>query len=257
MLSSSQAGYIDKVLERFSLQNSKKGLLPFRHGVPLSDDQRPKTLEEENMMRQFPYASAETSSLCFCSGSLMYAMLCTRPDICYSVGMVNRYQSNPRPKHWQAVKHILKYLWRTRNYMLVYRCEGLIPIGYTDSDFQSDLDFRKSISSCVFTLGRGAISWRSVKQSCIDNSTMEAEYVASCEAAKDTVWLKKFLSDLGVVRMKQVPITLFCNNSGAVAQSKDPRNQKKGKHIKRKYHIIHDIVARGDVVVAKIDSANI
>ena len=86
---------------------------------------------------------------------------------------------------------------------------------------------------------------------------MEAEYVASCEAAKDTVWLKKFLSDLGVVRMKQVPITLFCNNSGAVAQSKDPRNQKKGKHIKRKYHIIHDIVARGDVVVAKIDSANI
>ena len=56
--------------------------------------------------------------------------------------------------------------------------------------------------------------------------------------------------------MEQVPITLFCENSGAVAQSKDPRNHKKGKHIERKYHIIWDIVARGDVVVAKIDSAN-
>ena len=56
--------------------------------------------------------------------------------------------------------------------------------------------------------------------------------------------------------MEQVPITLFCDNSGAVAQSKDPRNYKKGKYIKRKYHIIRDIVARGDVVVAKIDSAN-
>ena len=107
------------------------------------------------MMRQVPYASAV--------GSLMYAMFCTRPDICYSVGMVSRYQSNPGPKHWQAVKHILKYLQRTRDYMLVYWCEDLIPIGYTDSDFQSDLDFKKSTSGCVFTLGGGAITWRSVK----------------------------------------------------------------------------------------------
>ena len=85
---------------------------------------------------------------------------------------------------------------------------------------------------------------------------MEAEYVATCEAAKEAVWLKKFLSDLGVVRIEQVPITLFCDNNGAVAQSKDPRNHKKGKHIVRKYHIIRDIIARGDVVVAKIESAN-
>ena len=140
--------------------------------------------------------------------------------------------------------------------MLVYSCEDLIPIGYTDSDFQSDLDFKKSTSRCVFTLGGGAITWRSVKQSCIADSTMEAEYVAACEAAKEAVWIKKFLSDLGVVRIEQVPITLFCDNSGAVAQSKDPRNHKKGKHIERKYHIIRDIVARGDVVVAKIESAN-
>ena len=122
--------------------------------------------------------------------------------------------------------------------MIVYRCEDLIPIGYIDSDFQSNLDFRKFTSSCVFTLGGRAISWRSVKQSCIADSTMEAEYVAAWEAAKEAVWLKKFLSDLGVIRMEQVPITLFCDNSGAVAQSKDPRNHKKGKNIKRKYHII-------------------
>ena len=91
MLGLSQSRYIDKILARFSMQNSKKGLLPFRHGAPLSDDQRLKTLEEENMTRQIPYA--------FAVGSLMYAMLCTRPDICYSVGMVSRYQSNPGPKH--------------------------------------------------------------------------------------------------------------------------------------------------------------
>ena len=72
---------------------------------------------------------------------------------------------------------------------------------------------------------------------------MEAEYVAACEAAKEVVWFKKFLSDLGVVRIEQVPITLFCDNSEAVAQSKDSRNHKKGKHIERKYHIIRDFVA--------------
>ena len=122
--------------------------------------------------------------------------------------------------------------------MLVYRSEDLIPIGYSDSDFQLDLDFRKSTSGCVFTLGGGAISWWSIKQSCIADSTMEAKYVAACKAAKEAIWLKKFLSNLGVMRMEQVPITLFYGNSGVVAQSKDPRNHKKGKHIERKYHII-------------------
>ena len=140
--------------------------------------------------------------------------------------------------------------------MLVYRCEDLIPIGYTNSDFQLDLDFKKCTSGYVFTLGGGAISQRSVKQSYIADSTEEAEYVAACEAAKKVVWFKKFLSDLGVVRMEQVPITLFCDNSGAVAQSKDPRNHKKGKHIERKYHFIRDIVAHGDIVVEKIESEN-
>ena len=101
-------------------------------------------------MRQVPYASVV--------GSLMYAMLCTRLDIYYSVGIVSRYQSNLGLKHLQVVKHILKYLRRTRDYMLVYHSKDLIPIGYTDSDFQSDLDFRKFTSSCVFTLGGGAIS---------------------------------------------------------------------------------------------------
>ena len=108
MLGLSQAGYIDKILARFIMQNSKKGLLPFRHGVPLFDDQRPKTFEEEKTIRQVPYASAV--------GSLMYVMLCTRLDICYSVGIVSRYQSNLGSKHWEAVKHILKYKENTRLY---------------------------------------------------------------------------------------------------------------------------------------------
>jgi hypothetical protein len=198
-------------------------------------------------MRDVPYASAV--------GSLMYAMLCTRPDICFAVGMVSRYQSNPGSTHWVDVKHILKYLRRTRDYMLVYHCEDLTTTSYIDSDFQSDRDSRKFISGYVYTLGGGAISWRSVKQSCIADSIMEAEYVVACEAATEAVWLKKFLADLDVIRIEQSPITLFCDNSGAAAQSKEPRNHRRGKHIECKYHLIREIVTQGDVVVAKIPSA--
>ena len=93
----------------------------------------------------------------------MYAMLCTRSDICFILGIVSRYQSDLREEHWIAVKHILKYIWRTRNYMLVYQDKSLVPIRYTDSDFQLDLESRKSTSGYVFTHGGGAISWRSVK----------------------------------------------------------------------------------------------
>ena len=72
--------------------------------------------------------------------------------------------------------------------------------------------------------------------------TTESEYVAACEAAKEAVWFKKFLIELGVLPVSLFPITLYCDNSGAVAQSKEPRNHGKGKHVKRKYHLIRDIV---------------
>ena len=100
------------------------------------------------------------------------------------------------------------------------------------------MDSRKSTSGSVFTLGGGAILWRSIKQSYIADSTMDAEYVVACEAAKEAVWLHKFLGYLEVVPDMDNLLTLYCNNSGAVVNSKEPRSYKKGKHIERKYHLI-------------------
>ena len=101
--------------------------------------------------------------------------------------------------------------------MLVYSGDELIPVGYTDYDFMSDKDARKSTSGYVFTLGSGAISWRSVKQFCIADSTTEVEYVAASKVAKELIWLRKFLQDLEVVPAITAPLKLFCNNSGAVS----------------------------------------
>ena len=122
--------------------------------------------------------------------------------------------------------------------MLVYSGDDLKIQGYTDSDFQGDRDSRKSTSRSVFTLGGAAVVWISVKQSSIADSTMEAEYIAASEAAKEAVWLKNFLSDMEVVPNMDKPITLYCDNSGAVANSREPRSHKRGKHIERKYHLI-------------------
>ena len=94
------------------MQNSKKSFLPFKHGITLSKDRCPKTPNEIENMNAVPYASVV--------GRLMYAMLCSRHNICFAIDMVNRYQSNPRQEHWIAIKHIIKYLKRTRDYMLVY-----------------------------------------------------------------------------------------------------------------------------------------
>ncbi|KAA0051463.1 gag/pol protein [Cucumis melo var. makuwa] len=190
MLALSQASYIDKIVVKYSMQNSKRDLLPFRHGVTLSKEQCPKTPQKVEEMRYIPYASVV--------GSLMYAMLRTTPDICYAVGIVSRYHSNPGLAHWTAVKTILKYLRKTRDYMLVYNFKDLILTGDTDSDFQTNRDSRKSTSGSVFTLNRGAAIWRSIKQGCI--ADMEAEYVAVCEATKEAVWLRKLLTDLEVVQ---------------------------------------------------------
>ena len=109
----SQATYIDKLLVKYVMQDSKKGLLPFRHEIPFSLDKCPKTLKEKKRIQSIPYASLV--------GRLMHAILCTRPDIFFAMGMVSRYQFNLGPKHWTTVKHILKYLRTMRDYGLVFQ----------------------------------------------------------------------------------------------------------------------------------------
>ena len=139
--------------------------------------------------------------------------------------------------------------------MLVYSSRDLIPIRYIDSGFQSNKDSRKFTSGVVFSLGGGAIIWRSIKQTCVVDSTMEVEYVAACEVAKEAVWLREFLKELEVIPSMHEPIKLYCDNNGAVANVKEPRNHCKGKH-KRKFHWVREIVNRGDVLVDKIAFVN-
>jgi hypothetical protein len=130
--------------------------------------------------------------------------------------------------------------------------DELVVKGYTDASFQTDKDDSKSQSGFVFCLNGGAVSWKSSKQDTMVDSTTEAEYIAASEAAKEVLWIRKFVSDLGVVPSASSPVDLYCDNSGVVALAKEPRTTNKSRHILRKYHLIHNFAERGDVKVCKV-----
>ena len=132
----SQSTYIDKVLKRFNMEQSKRGLLPMSHGTSLSKDMSPKTQEEREKMNRIPFASAV--------GSIMYAMICTRLDVSYALSMCSRYQADPGERHWIAVKNILKYLRKTKDAFLIYGDGELVVKRFTDASFQTDSDDHRS-----------------------------------------------------------------------------------------------------------------
>ena len=111
-------------------------------------------------------------------GSLMYVMNCTRPDIAYVASKLSRYTSNPGPDHWKAIVRVLRYLKYTKNYGLHYSKYPAVLEGYCDANWISDTKDSKSTSGYPFTLGGGAVSWKSSKQTCIARSTMESEFIA-------------------------------------------------------------------------------
>ena len=124
-------------------------------------------------------------------GSLMYVIVCIRPDISQAVSMFSRYMHNLGKNHWLEVKWILRYLYGTVDVGLLFKKDyGQQCIGYCDFDFAGDLDKRRSTTDYVFPLGGGPVSWRSILQSTIALSTTEAEYMAATEAVKEAIWLK-------------------------------------------------------------------
>ncbi|KAK8644688.1 hypothetical protein V6N13_123988 [Hibiscus sabdariffa] len=181
----------------------------------------PSTPQERERMSKIPYASA--------IGSIMYAMICTRPDLSYDLSMTSRYQENPGEGHWTAVKNILKYLRRTRDVFLVYGgAEELGIKGYTDASFQTDKDDSRSQSGFVFCLN------------------------GASDAAKEAVWIKKFISELGVIPSISDVVEIYYDNNRANAQAKEPRSHQRSKHILRRFHHIREIIDRGDVEICKV-----
>ena len=153
MIHLNQGSYVEKVLKRFNMFNAKPVSTPIAGHFKLSSDQSPSSEEEYKFMSNVPYANA--------TGSLMYAMVCSRPDIAYGASLVSRFMGNPGKEHWMAVKWMFRYLKRTSDIGLRFsksETDNNPITGYVDADYVGDIDKRRFITGYIFTLYGNVVS---------------------------------------------------------------------------------------------------
>ena len=240
-ISLSQSEYVRTILSRFNMGESKPASTPIPVGIKLLRDEpsTPSTDARQDDMNEVPYAQAV--------GALMYAAMGTRPDITFSTTTLSQFLQKRTRQHWVALKRVLRYLKGTQQAHLVYQptpgSEGqpLAVQGYCDSDWGNDASDRRSITGWVFLLHGSAVSWQSRKQHTTALSSVEAEYMAAAAAAKEAVWWRRFLTELGLP--PPGPTILYSDSQGSIALAKNPDHHDRTKHIDMRYHFIREQVA--------------
>ena len=241
-----QCVYIQKVVNRFNLQDAKPLMIPMSPGNNLSIKDCPEAPDEINKMRHVPYKEA--------IGSLMYAAIGSRPEIAFTVSYLARFMQNPGPAHWEAVKRVIRYLKGTKDAKLTIglggtfewaqedRCDRQGLEGFSDADRNSQ-EHRHAISGYVFTIDGGAVSWNLRKQSLVSLSTTESKYMAVMHASKEALWIRAFLSD--VFHPLMCPVLLYCDNMSAIAVANNDKYHAHTKHIDIWYHFIREAIVCG------------
>lgn len=236
-----QSEYTRNLLERFGMVNSNPVVTPmdksYIEGLPVKN----------TPAIDVPYRQA--------IGSLMYLMITTRPDIAFAIGKLSQHNQNPRANDWIAVKRLLRYVNGTQNFGILY--DGSKPLtidGYSDADWGGCKTTRKSTSGSIFLIAGGAVSWRSKKQTCVATSTCEAEYIASCLACKESIWLARLLSDLENKAPQQVPIKV--DNDGTIDSANNSSVNQRNKHIDLQYHFVRDAVHSNRIRLVHCASGN-
>jgi ATP-binding cassette subfamily B (MDR/TAP) protein 1 len=214
---------------------------PLAADFKLSKKQCPSTEKMEKEMQNVPYASAVRS--------LMYAMVCTWPDIAQAVSIVRRFMSNPRRTHWEAMKWILRYLRGSTNMKLCFGGSKAKLIADSDSDLAGDIDGKNSTSGYLVTHSGGAVAWQSRLQKCVALNTTEAKFIAVTKASKELLWLKRLACELG---FKQDKYMLFCDNQSAIHLSKNASFHSRSKHIEVRYHWIRNVLNSKELQLDKV-----
>ncbi|CDO75139.1 hypothetical protein BN946_scf184772.g6 [Trametes cinnabarina] len=197
-------------------------------------------------------------------GSLMYAMLGTRPDLAFAVGMLSKHAASPGKDHWTALMRVYKYLRGTSDHALVFDgsalcSEGGNLVGYSNADWAGDVNDRRSVTGFIFKLGDAAISWQSKKQDCVALSTTEAEYIALAAASKEALWLRTFLSELYGMTFDAPgsPGTLILvDNQSAMSLAKNSTFHDRTKHIAIRHHFIRDEIEKQAIHVEYIPTGD-
>ena len=171
-----------------------------------------------------------------CIGSLMYLIMCMRPDIAFAVGVLSCHVTSPRNVHMLAVKYVFQYLRGTSKYRLVFCANNSIdspPIAYVDSDWAGDRADRKSILGYTILLNGGAISWGLKKQSSVSLSTVEAEFIATSTVVKEVLGHRALFCSLNMTPPD--PTRVLIDNQGVLDLIKYGQINDYTKHIDMKF----------------------
>ena len=240
-----QASYIDRMCERFDVRDDVKSLpQPLPTGLILSKSDCPTTDKEKDDMTKYPYRSLV--------GSLLYSALGTRPDIAFGVAQLSKFNANPGMKHWKMARRVLRYLKDTKNLGLTFSPGDLRVELFSDSDWGTNLDDRKSISGYVVRVSGGPVSWSSKTQKTVALSSCEAEFLALAEAAKEALWLRMILKEMAVEF--DDPLVIKVDNQAAIALSKNAVNHSRSKHIDIRYFRIRDEIEAGRIKVIYVET---
>ena len=180
-------------------------------------------------------------------GALQYLTF-TRPNICYVVNKVCQFMHAPTESHWVTVKRILRYLKGTSSFGLHLTHDFTLSLhGFTDADWASSIDDRKSTGGYIVFLGTTPISWKSGKQRTAARSSTEAEYKVLADGTTEVLWLRYLLSDLCFSPSSATII--WCDNLGASYLSANPIIHARTKHVEVDYHFVRDRVTKKEIQI--------
>jgi hypothetical protein len=250
-----QSTYTEKVLKHFHMDKAHPLSTPMvvRSLDVKKDHFRPQEVGEETLGPEVSYLSA--------IGALMYLANCTRPDIAFSVNLLARYSSAPTLRHWNEVKHVLRYLRGTTDMGLFYPNKSNPQlVGYADAGYLSDPHKGRSQTGYLFTYGNTAISWRSVKQTISATSSNHSEIIAIHEASRECVWLRSVIQHIrekcGLSSIKDKPTILYEDNAACITQIRGGYIKgDRTKHISPKFFHTHELQKSGDIDVKQIRSS--
>ncbi|KAG6538135.1 hypothetical protein ZIOFF_003246 [Zingiber officinale] len=190
-------------------------------------------------------------------GSLIY-LSHTRPDLSFLVSLLSRYMSQPTSAHLAAAKRALRYVKGTMDLGLFFPATGdnknfTNLEGYSDSDY-AGAENAKSTSGYIFYLNNAPFSWSTKKQDVVAQSTAEAEYIAAALARNQCTWIRQLLSDIGFTPEAATP--LMIDNQAAIAIAKDPTHFSRAKHIKVRYHALHEAIKDKEIQLIHVPTEN-